>query len=102
MNLRAIYDKVFSTDVATWIGHGVLGFLIAFVLGPAATFAAFLYRELSDLLAWKFDDRPVYMAAGKVPVGYKRALGPKLKDGFFDLWSPLAGAALAELLKAVL
>ena len=102
MNLRNLYDHVNSSDGATWAGHGVLGFAIGCVLGPVAVFAAFMYRELSDLLVWKFDDRPVYVADGKVPVGYKRTLHAQAKDGFFDLFAPMVGAALAELLKAVL
>jgi len=103
MSLRALYDRIFSEDYATWIGHGLLGFLIGLVLGPGAVFAAFLYRELSDLLEWKFDERPEWQF--DTPPGssaFKRRFGPKLKDGFFDLGAPMLGAILAEFVKILL
>ena len=101
MDLRALYEKVFSRDLATWIGHGLLGFVIGLVLGPAAVFAAFLYRELSDLLNWKLDPRPAFWADGPPIPGYKKRFGPKLKDGFFDLFAPMIGAILAEFVKLI-
>lgn len=107
MNLRALYDKLFSKDLGTWIGHGLLGFVIGLVFGPGAVFVAFLYREASDLLDWKFDDRlPRPAAADELEIwpdhAFKKPLGLKLKDGFLDLWAPMVGAALAELLKIAL
>ena len=58
MNIRAIYDRLFSKDLGTWLGHAVLGFLITLVFGWVATFVAFAYREVSDLLEWWFSDDP--------------------------------------------
>lgn len=83
MTLKAIWQKLLSKDLYTWLGHGVMGFLLTLIAGPAFTAGAFVYREASDLIEWKFADPP------------KRKARDKIKDGFFDLWAPLLGAALA-------
>jgi hypothetical protein len=84
-----------DADWKTWLGHGLLGALIAAVgvlwqLTPLAilyaVFAAFFYREASDLLNWRFAPEP------------KPHLAKKIKDGFFDLVAPLIGAGIAGAL----
>lgn len=102
-----VYAWLTSQDWITWIGHGLLGAAIAavgFAAGVGAVgvsyavLAAFLYRELSDLLAWYLDDSPVWDGPPPVRRGHKPGLGAKLRDGFLDLWAPLVGAALVGLL----
>jgi hypothetical protein len=81
IDFHKIYEWAHSRNLYTWIGHGILGFLITVAFGPVATFVAFLYREVSDVLgAWSRGE----------PI--------KWRDGFFDLWAPLAGAAIAVVL----
>jgi predicted branched-subunit amino acid permease len=96
VNLSKIYGWFTRADWVTWIGHALIGALIAAVgvlanvddIGISyAVLAAFVYRELSDLLAWAIEDKAT-----------RRPLGAKLRDGFLDLWAPLIGAALAVLL----
>lgn len=93
--LKYGFGWITDADWKTWVGHGLLGALVALVgfaagVGPVgvgyAVFAAFFYREISDLASWASSDDP-----GKKP------LQAKLKDGFIDLWAPLAGAAIVGL-----
>lgn len=81
ITFKTVYDWLHSKDWITWIGHGVAGFLITWAFGPTETFVAFAYREGSD-------------------VGKEIRAGEKIKwkDHFFDLWAPLAGAAVALIL----
>jgi hypothetical protein len=102
MDLRKLYDNLHATDIATWLGHGCAGFAISFVLGPAATFAAFAYREGSDMLAWWRDERPQWEYDTQPPPNaFKKRFGPAAKDSFFDLWAPMLGALAAELVKVI-
>ena len=91
-----LWAWILDANWKTWIGHAVLGFLIAAVTlwigfdrntAGWTVFVAFIYREASDLLAWAVSDDPD-----------KPALREKLMDGYFDLWSPLAGSVLAILI----
>lgn len=86
--LKAFYHKIFSRDLYTWIGHGLAGFVITFFVGWQFTLGAFVYREASDLLGWVAKDPAT-----------RRPWGDAIKDGFFDLWAPLAGAAIAMILR---
>ena len=94
--LKSGFDWILDADWKTWIGHFLLGALIAGASlavglgeGGAAwtVFIAFVYREASDLLAWVLDDDPD-----------KPTFDAKLKDGALDLWAPLAGAAVVSML----
>ena len=94
--IAAIKKWLYARDWRTWIGHGLLGFIImaiglmvGFGVNAAvwAVFVAFVYRELDDLLKWWGADKET-----------RRPFGDKLKDGFLDLWSPLAGAVIAAVL----
>jgi len=105
--LGKAYTWLTSQNFITWIGHGLLGAAIAavgFAAGVGAVgvsyavLAAFLYRELSDLLAWYLDENPVWDGPAPVRRGHKAPLQAKLKDGALDLWAPLVGAALVGLL----
>ena len=101
MDFTKIWDWLHSRDLYTWIGHGILGFVLTVVFGPAFTLGAFVYREVSDLLSWWADDRARWWGPLPYPLDsqdYKRPFAAKLKDGFFDLWAPLAGAAIALLI----
>lgn len=103
MNWREIWVKLHAQDWTTWIGHGLLGFLIGLV-GWQYVLGAFAYREASDLINWYADPREAAKNDAIYREGkgtFKRDVGGKLKDGFFDLWAPLAGAALAEIVKAL-
>ena len=93
--LKAGFSWIMEADWKTWVGHAILGALIALVgflagvnaVGVSyAVFAAFFYREISDLASWAFDDDPD-----------KKPLGAKLKDGFIDLWGPLVGMSIVGL-----
>jgi len=93
--LVAAFSWIMDSDWKTWVGHALLGGLIALVGFTAgvnavgvsyAVLSAFLYREISDLFSWYVDKDPE-----------KKSLQAKLKDGFIDLWSPLAGAAIVGL-----
>ncbi len=86
MSLERIYKFLHSSDIVTWVGHGVMGALLYIPFGFAGVFAAFLYREVSDLLEWWAAPQP------------KRRLRDKLRDGFFDLWSPMVGAVIMSLI----
>ena len=102
--LKKIWTFLHSNDLITWLGHGVMGFGLDLIAGPVFVMGAFVYREVSDLINWWADPEstkptPLDSVLGLYP---KRPFKVKLKDGFFDLWSPLAGAALAEILKGVL
>jgi len=90
VNLKDIWAKLHSKDLFTWIGHGVVGFVLTWFFGYIFTLGAFLYREVSDLIGWFFEDKET-----------RRPFQDKAKDCFFDLWAPLAGAALAEILKTL-
>lgn len=81
IDFRKLWKWGNSRDVYTWIGHGILGFLITLAFGPDTTFVAFLYREVSDVLGTWSRGKPI-----------------KWRDGFFDLWAPLVGAAIAVAL----
>jgi hypothetical protein len=83
---RKAWAWVHSRDLFTWLGHGVLGFILTWWFSPIVTFVAFAYREASDLLAWWAAPEP------------KRPLREKLVDCWMDLWAPMAGAAIAVLL----
>jgi len=94
--LSAAFGWIMDANWKTWIGHFLLGALIAGTTlavglgkGGAAwtVFIAFIYREASDLLAWALDDDPD-----------KPTFHEKMHDGFLDLWSPLAGAAVVSML----
>jgi hypothetical protein len=91
MTLKELWAKLHSKDLYTWIGHGAIGFLLDLVTGPAFVAGAFVYREVSDLVGWFGSDKAI-----------RRPFAEKAKDGFFDLWAPLAGVALAEFLKGIL
>jgi hypothetical protein len=100
MTLKELWAKLHSKDLYTWIGHGAIGFLlehgvIGFLLyrvtGPAFVAGACVYREASDLVGWFGSDKAI-----------RRPFAEKAKDGFFDLWAPLAGVAVAEFLKGIL
>ena len=84
--LKRVWAWLHSKDLYTWIGHGVVGFLLTWLAGWQFTFGAFVYREVSDLIN------------AVAELGWRQALQTKGKDGFFDLWAPLAGAALAMVL----
>lgn len=84
--LRSAWAWAQDADWKTWVGHGLVGFLLALLFGPVFVAGAFVYREVSDIVNWWGGDRT-------------RPFRDKLRDGFFDLWSPLVGAALAEALK---
>jgi len=84
-----------DADWKTWVSHGIIGFGLTAVFGWQFTFGAFLYREASDLINWWANPDPVMPEGSSYG---KRPFQDKLKDGFFDLWSPLAGAALALIL----
>ena len=97
--LRAAYDWLMAKDWITWLGHGLLGALMYLLFRSfAVVFVAFLYLEMSDLLAWYLDPNPVWDGPSPVRRGHKPGLGAKLRDGFLDLWAPLVGAALVGLL----
>lgn len=101
MNVKAIIEKLHSKDLYSWIAHGVIGFALTAVFGVVFMLGAFVYREASDLLAWWVDPRPaalsdkLYRDSGGA---CKRPFTRKLRDGFFDLWAPMAGAAIALIL----
>jgi hypothetical protein len=93
--LKTIKAWMYARDWRTWIGHGVLGFvfmaaglLLGYSISAAAwaVLVAFLYREIGDLIGWFFEDKATRLT-----------LHDKLRDGFFDLWAPLAGAAIASI-----
>jgi len=90
MNFKSIWAKIHSKDLYTWIAHYILGFVLTFLFGYQFTFGAFVYREASDILGWFGEDEDT-----------RRPFHDKAKDGFFDLWAPLAGAATAEIVKAL-
>ena len=90
-----IWAWLHSKDSITWVGHGVLGFLLTLAFGWQFTLGAFVYREVSDLVSWWADPAPVMPEGSSFG---KRPFHAKLKDGFFDLWAPMAGAALALIL----
>jgi hypothetical protein len=90
MTFKDIWAKLHSKDLYTWIGHGVLGVGLGFVFGWVFVAGWFVGREVSDFVKWLFSDKAT-----------RRPVQEAVKDGFFDLWAPLAGAALAEILKAL-
>ena len=93
--MEKVWQWLHSKDIYTWIGHGVLGFILAALFGWQFVLGAFVYREASDLINWWADPEPVTLPG----MSYgKRPFMDKLKDGFFDLWAPMAGAALAMIL----
>lgn len=86
IDLTKIMRFLTATDERTWIGHGVQGLLFGFLFGltgyghgALVTLGAFGHREADDYF-----------------VG-----GGDARDGFMDLWSALAGAALGELIVLV-
>jgi hypothetical protein len=93
--MKTLFEKVWgfvhSKDLYTWIGHGLMGFVLAFFFGVTFVAGAFVYREASDILSW--------WAKPGAPGIDKPAFAEKARDGFFDLWAPLAGAAIAMILK---
>lgn len=96
-----VWAWLHGADWRTWVGHGVIGFLLTAGVGWQFTFGAFLYRELSDLINWWADKREAWHGPLPYPTvsnDFKRPLTDALKDGFFDIWSPLAGAAIALIL----
>ncbi len=90
MNFKSIWAKIHSKDLYTWLGHGILGFALTFLFGYLFTPGAFVYREVSDIIGWTQKDPAT-----------RRPWDVAVKDGFFDLWAPLAGAAIAEIVKAL-
>lgn len=78
---RAIYAWLHATDLRTWIGHGVQGFLLAFI-HPAFAFGAFAHREVSDILAGKWTRQ-------------------KRRDCVMDFIFPALGVALQQALVAI-
>jgi len=102
VNLKLLWQRLLSKDLYTWLGHGAMGFLLTLIAGPAFTAGAFVYREASDLIEWKFDDRPMAPTRDYVDEQYKRWFSRKIRDGFGDLFAPLLGAALAVALRSVL
>ena len=103
--LVRLWKKLHSRDLWTWIGHGVMGVGLGFLFGWVFVAGWFVGREVSDLFSWFFDSRPSW--TGPIPYPeegsstFKRPFRDKAKDGFLDLWAPLAGAALAEIVKAL-
>lgn len=99
--LKAVKTWLYARDWRTWIGHGLIGFCMAAITiwvwrGPSAVgiagwtvLWAFLYREFDDILKWKTK-----------PPEERRPWREAIRDGFFDLWAPLAGAAIASILFA--
>ena len=90
MNFKDIWAKLHSKDLFTWIGHGVLGLGLGFVFGWVFVMGWFVGREVSDFLKWLASDK-----------AERRPLQEAVRDGFFDLWAPMAGAAIAEILKTL-
>jgi hypothetical protein len=93
--LSKVMAWITDADWKTWIGHAMLGatiVLVGYNMGVGfdgvifGALAAFVYREVSDLIAWVGKPYP------------KRSLGAKLRDGFIDLWAPLVGAGLLALI----
>lgn len=89
--LGAIWRFLHSKDWITWVGHGLLAFGGTWLFGWRFMAGWFVGRELSDLAGWFFADKET-----------RRPFREAMKDGFFDLWAALVGAALAEVLKAAL
>ena len=93
--LGEAFGSIMDANWKTWLGHALLGAVIV-VIGTVwgftpgavifAVFVAFLYREISDIVAWAVAPEP------------KKTLAAKVQDGFFDLTAPLLGAGLAGLL----
>lgn len=116
---------VFLTDRdwKTWLGHFVAGVLITLILRvfltvpltPAqatvlAVFVAFLYREADNWIQYKRDlgYRMVQIRSTLDPADegepvkvtvrpLRRRDGPKVIDGFIDLWAPVLGSVLANV-----
>jgi hypothetical protein len=88
VDVKKIWHWLLDADWKTWLGHGIIGFAITAIAGWQFTLGAFVYREVSDLITWYFADSE----------WGKPAFQDKLRDCFFDLWSPMAGAALAMIL----
>lgn len=98
--LRKFWDWAHSSNLLTWIGHGVQGFIGYWVckgvhMTPGQSVFSvglvFGHREANDIINAR-------LALGNWPT----ALKAKGQDGYFDLWAALAGAALAGVLDALL
>lgn len=90
MNLRSIWTWLHSSNLITWVGHYLLALGGTFLFGWAFMAGWFFGRETSDLAGWFFADKTT-----------RRPFDEALKDGFFDFWAALAGAATAELVKTL-
>jgi len=108
--LIALYRKLHSTDLLTWVGHAIQAFLIvgltyAFMVvmpgewphdarlgvGTYGALMVFGHRELSDIIpAW-------IKAHESADPDAQKHLTAKLKDGFGDFWSVPVGVALFAL-----
>lgn len=86
--LKVLWSLIHSADVYTWIGHAVLGLGLGFLFGWVFVAGWFVGREVSDLVGWFFADKDT-----------RRPFQEKARDGFFDLWAPMAGAAIASILR---
>lgn len=87
-----LYDKLHGKDWITWVGHGVQGVLIFYILlwatgsdvaAGMGVLMAFLHREISDLL-------------GAYRKGGKRAFAEKLPDSTLDFMVPLVAVGVVR------
>ncbi len=97
--LTIIIAFLSGTNERTWLGHGIQGLLLGFLLSlispvVAISFVAgaFWHREISDFV------EPVYEGRLSWSGSLKRIVG----DGIMDFLSPLAGAGIGILLNAAL
>jgi len=100
--LKEFYRNIHSKNVYTWIGHFVAGFILTMVFNPEVAAVTFAYREGSDFLGWWKDPRTEASYLGQFENGknfYKKPRMEVFKDGFFDLVSPVLGAAAATAVK---
>jgi hypothetical protein len=90
VNFKDIWAMLHSKDLYTWIGHGILGLSLGFLFGWVFVAGWFVGHEVTDLAKWVFEDKET-----------RRPLQAMAKDGFFDLWAPMLGASIAEIVKAL-
>lgn len=116
-HLTALYRKLHSTDLLTWISHVLQAFLIVGVtyafmalmpgdwshnvrigVGAYGALMVFGHRELSDIIPAWIKAAEARKSADSDP---QKHLTAKLKDGFGDFWSVPVGVALFALLTSL-